>query len=157
MKKLKRVRPEDFDVESLMLAAREGRLFVDACENMVSKQEVITNVRAYVGRIRVLATPRFCSLVDELWEQILANDDIVDFLMPGPQARKCKSFNKYAVMRIIGVLRENGVYQMLSDPTFDALLEPDSKDSIYRKSLGEGVRQPVLMAELKKILWNLQL
>ena len=60
-------------------------------------------------------------------------------------------------MRIICVLRANGVYQMLSDPKYDALLEPDVKDSIYRKALGEGIRQSMIMAKLKEILWNFQL
>ena len=31
MKNLTRVRPEDFDVEALMVAAREGRLYIDEC------------------------------------------------------------------------------------------------------------------------------
>lgn len=31
MKSLKRVRPEDFGVEALMAAAREGRLYIDEC------------------------------------------------------------------------------------------------------------------------------
>lgn len=156
MKKLTRVRPEDFDVEALMAAAREGRLYIDECKNEVSKEQVIIKVRAYVGRIKVLATPKFCSLVDELWEQILTNEEFVNFFTPGTKAKKCKEFDKYNVMRIIGVLRENDVYQKLSDHKFDALLEPEVTDSCYRKSLGEGIGQSALMAELKKILWNLQ-
>ena len=43
--------------------------------------------------------------------------------MPKPKARKCKTFDKYGVMRIICVLREKGVYEHRSDPQFDALLE----------------------------------
>lgn len=118
---------------------------------------MIEEVRAYVQRIKVLATPNYRSLVDELWEHILTTDEFVDFLTPGTKAKKCRVFDKYKVMRIIGVLRENGVYQKLSDPKYDALLEPEVKDSIYRKSLGEGIGQSALMAKLKKILWNLQL
>ena len=49
----KRVRPEDFDVELLMAAAREGRLFIEVKKNDVSKEHIIKEVRAYVQRIRV--------------------------------------------------------------------------------------------------------
>lgn len=157
MKKLKRVRPEDYDAEALMAAAREGRVYIAENEECISKEQVVIAVRAYVQRINILATPNYASSVDELWEQILSTDEFVDFLMPGTRTRKCKTFNKYNVMRIIGVLRENGVYQLLSDPKFDALLEPDLTDSSYRKSLGKGIGQSALMAELKKILWKLQL
>ena len=157
-KTLKRVRPEDFDVQMQQLrqAAREGRLYIVEVKTIVSREQIIEEVRAYVGRIKVLTTPKYYSSVDEIWEQILSTNEFVDFLTPGTKARKCKLFDKYNVMRIIGVLRENGVYQNLSDHKFDALLEPEVKDSCYRKSLGEGLRQSALMAKLKKILWNLQ-
>ena len=156
-KSLKQVRPEDFNVKALLAAAREGRLYVDESKKIVNREQVIKDVLAYVSRIKVLATPEYDSSIDELWEQILAVDEFVDFLTPDTRARKCKAFDKYNVMRIIGVLRENGVYQKLSDPKYDAILEPEVKDSIYRKSLGEGIGQSFLMAKLKKILWNLQL
>ena len=69
---LKQVRPEDFDVETLMAAAREGRLYVDETEKTVSKEQVKREVRAYVARIKVFVTPKFRSSIDELWEKILA-------------------------------------------------------------------------------------
>ena len=109
MKTFKQVRPEDFDVELLMAAARDGRLYVDESRKTVSKEEVIDKVRAYVERIRDFVTPGFCSSVDELWENILACDEFVVFLTPSNKARMCRDFNKYHVMRIIGVLREKGV------------------------------------------------
>ena len=50
-KSLKQVRPEDFDVEVLMAAAREGRLYVDEGKNQVSREQVIVDVRANVACI----------------------------------------------------------------------------------------------------------
>ena len=157
MKKLKQVRPEDFDVEALLMAAREGRLYVDECKSEVSKEEVINNVRAHVARIKVFATPRCCSLVDELWEQILATKEFVEFLTPGSKARMCRDFDKYNVMRIIGVLREKGVYEQYSDHKFDALLEPDVKDSRYRRYLGMGIEQRSLLVKLRQIVNHFEL
>ena len=159
MKKLKRVHPEDLDVEVLLAAAREGRLYIDECKNEVSKEQVIVKVRAYVQRIKVFATPKCCSFVDELWEQILANDEFVMFLTPGSKARVCRDIDKYNVMRIIGVLREKGVYQQYSDYKFHALLEQTDKDSSFRKYLSKGIenRHRALLEKIRKIVEHYEL
>jgi hypothetical protein len=154
MKKLTRVRPEDFDVEALMAAAREGRLYVDEGKRIVNKETVKKEVCAYVARIGEFVTPRYRSSIDELWDQILACDDFIAFLTPSSKARKCREFDKYNVMRIIGVLRENGVYELYKDRKFDALLEPDVKDSNYRKYLGKGIDQRELLRIIRKMVEN---
>ena len=154
MRKLKQVRPEDFNVEQLMAAAREGRLYVDESRKTVSKDVVRKEVRAYVARIKVFVTKDFRSSVDELWEQILSCDEFIEFLTPGTKAKKCLLFDKYNVMRIIGVLREKGVYEPYSDRKYDALLEPDCKDSPYRKYLGSGINQRNLLLKIREIVAN---
>ena len=151
-KNLKLVRPEDFDVEQLMAAAREGRLYVDESKNTVSKEGVKREVRAYVARIKVFVCKNYKSSIDVLWEQILNSDELTTFLTPGSKAKKCRAFDKYGVMRIIGVLRENGVYESYNDRKYDALLEPDVKDSPYRKYLSKGIEQRYLLVLLKKIV-----
>lgn len=152
LKKLKQVRPEDFDVELLMAAAREGRLFVDEPKSTVSKEEVKREVRAYVARIRVFVTPKFRSSIDELWENIFQCDILMELLAPKPKARKCKTFDKYGVMRIICVLREKGVYEHRSDPQFDALLEGQGNDSPYRRYLGQGLEKQCQRVALRHIV-----
>ena len=111
LKKLKQVRPEDFDVKALLAAAREGRLYVDESKKELSRDVVIKEVRAYIGRIKVFATKKYNTSIDGLWEQILSTEDFVLFLTPSCKAKKCREFNKYSVMRIIGVLREKDVYE----------------------------------------------
>ena len=152
MKKLTRVRPEDFDVETLMAAAREGRLYVDECKNEVSREQVRIKVRAYVERIKVFVTKNYSSSVDELWECIFRCDVLMDMLMPKPRARKCRDFDKYGVMRIVGVLREKGVYEQRSDPQFDALLEERDKDSTYRRYLGQGLEMHSQLVAIRRIV-----
>lgn len=154
MKNLKQVRPEDFDVEALMAAAREGRLYVEDSRKSVNEEDIKSEVRAYVARIGPFVSKGFRSSVDDLWEQILTNDDFIALLTPGTKARKCKAFDKYNVMRIIGVLREKGVYKPYSDRKYDALLEPDSKDSPYRKYLGMGLEQRSLLKTIREIVEN---
>ena len=135
-----------------MAAAREGRLYVDESRIAVSKEKLIKDVRAYVGRIKPFVTKNYSSSVDELWEQILAIDDFVEYLMPGTKARLCKEFDKYNVMRIIGVLREKGVYEHYSDRKYGALLDPDVKESPYRRYLGMGIEQRALLVKIRKIV-----
>ena len=158
-KNMKQVHPEDFDVERLLTAAREGRLYVDENRTAVSREQVIKEVRAYVARIKVMATKRFSSSVDELWDEILANEGLVDFLMPGTKARKCTMFDKYNVMRIIGVLREKGVYESLNDSEYNCLLEQTRKDTSYRKYLGMGIenRQRHLLKTIRRIVADFEI
>lgn len=152
MKKLTRVRPEDFNVEALMAAAREGRLYVDERKQEVSKEQVIKEVRAYVGRIRVFVTNTYSSSIDELWEDVFRSDVLMKVLLPKPKARKCTVFDKYGVMRIVGVLREKGVYERRSDPQYNALLEEQGKDSPYRRYLGQGLEQRSEIVALRRIV-----
>ncbi|MBR3521307.1 MAG: hypothetical protein IKN75_02105 [Prevotella sp.] len=154
MRKLKQVRPEDFDAKVLLAAAREGKLYIDESEKQVSKEQLKRNVRAYVGRIKVFATPRYCLSVDGIWEQILNKDEFIAFLTPGSKARACRDFDKYNVMRIIGVLREKGVYQQYSDRKFNALLEQTDKDSPFRKFISIGIenRNRDLLVTIRKIV-----
>lgn len=155
MSKMKQVRPEDFDVEALMVAAREGRLFVDEKKKTVNKEQVKKDVRAYVARISPLVTRRYSLLIDELWDEIFSNDVLMDMIMPKTKARKCRKFDKYGVMRIVGVLRVKGVYEQRSDPQFDALLEQPGKDSPYRRYLGQGLEQRAQLLALRSIVETL--
>ena len=135
-----------------MAAAQKGRLYIDESKKEVSKEEIIKEVRAYVQRIKVFVTKAYSSKIDDLWENILANDDFVSFLSPGHKARKCQVFNKYNLMRIIGVLREKDVYERYSDRQYIALLEQTDKDSSYRCYLGAGINQRHLLLELRQIV-----
>ena len=98
-----------------------------------------------------------CWRVGEVWEQILCDDDFIDYLMPGSKATLCCDFNKYSVMRIVCVLREHGVYEQYSDRKYDALFEPEVKDSPYRKYLGKGINEHYLLIKIRKILCKIKI
>ena len=157
MKNFKQVRPEDFDVKALLAAAREGRLYVDESKKEVIRDIIIKEVRAYVERIKVLVTKEFSSSIDDIWEQILSMEDFMQLLTPSRKAKKCRKFNKYSVMRIIGVLREKGVYEYYNDSKYNAILEQTVKDTPYRKYLGMGLEQRHLLVEIRKIVAQYQL
>lgn len=159
MKKYKQIGLEEFDVKLLKAAAREGRLYIDVVETKkeVNKEKLVEEVRAYVARIKVFVTKAFSSSIDKIWELILANDVFVNYLTPGRNVQKCQVFNKYNVMRIICVLRENGVYEDYSGRKYDALLEPDLKDSPYRKYLYKGIEPRERIIEIRKIIVSCKL
>lgn len=120
MKEEWRVLPEDFDVVELWIASCEGRLYLEP--RKVGRTQIRKEVLLYVDRIRPLVSHIFRPYIDELWEQILACNEFMDYLTPS-KARKFRQFNKYNLMRIIGVLREAGVYEPYSDRKYNALLE----------------------------------
>ncbi len=135
-----------------MAAAQEGRLFIDDGTMAISKENIINEVRAYVQRIQPFITFRYRSQGDKLWGVILSDEEIVEYLMPNKRSRKCRMFNKYHLMGIICVLRNNGVYEHYSDRKYDALLEPDYNDSPYRKYLGMGIDQRKVLLKIRKIV-----
>ena len=139
-------------MEALLAAAREGRLYVDENKKEISWDVIIKEVRTYVGRIETLVTKEFSSSIDDLWEQILTTEDFQVLLTPSCKARKCKEFNKYGVMRIIGVLREKGVYEDFNDTKYNNILEQTDKDTPYRKYLRMGLEQHHLLVKLRQIV-----
>ena len=144
-------------MKALLAAAREGRLYVDENKKEVSRDIITQEVRAYVGRIKVLVTKEFSSSIDDLWERILSTEEFVELLTPSCKAKKYRIFNKYSVMRIIGVLREKGVYEYYNDSKYNALLEQTNIDTPYRKYLGMGFEQRHLLVEIRKIVAQYQL
>ena len=105
----------------------------------------------------MFVTRQYRSSIDDLWDQILSCDDFVSFLTPSSKTRKCQDFNKYNVMCIIGVLRENDVYERYSDYKFNAILEQTNKDTPYRKYLGKGLEERHLLVKLRQIVSKYQL
>lgn len=156
-KQLKQVSPEDFDVRMLMQAAREGRLYFEEKEKTVSREYIINNVRAYIQRISPLATRRYRSVIDMLWEEIFQSDVLLELLMPKPKARKCKDFDKYGVMRLIGVLREKDVYEHYSARKYMSLLEQSNIDCSYRCYLGMGLEERSMLVKIRQIVAQFEL
>ena len=149
MNNLERVRPEDFDVAELWQAAREGNLFIVKTVKPADCETAKKNVRAYVQRIDSFVTRPFRASIDALWEDVFSCDELMALLMPKPRAKKCRDFDKYSVMRIIGVLREHGVYEQYSDRKFMALLEQTEEEREAFGTLRAGI-DPVFDAYVYK-------
>jgi len=157
MKKEIQVTPENFNVKLLYKAACEGRLrlIVDDYETDQVGFD-IDEMRAYVQRIKPFVTHQYKNVVDDIWEQVLSTAEFIELLKPERKPRKCKVFNKYSVMRLIGVLRELGVYEQRSDRKFNALLEQTTQDSPYRKYLSMGLARHDFLVKLRQIVTQIQ-
>ena len=138
----------------VLAAAREGRLMMKPKERPVpGRAEVVERVRAYVKQIDSLAQRRWAGRVGMVWEAILEEKDFVDLLMPGPKTRKCREFNKYSVMRLVGVLRSHGVYDdCVNDSQLCAALEHTAKDTAYRSYIGAGLETRELRQLMTEVL-----
>ena len=88
------VRPEDLYNEEILLAAQEGRLFIDSKAGTIDRETINNNIRAYVHRIDSLVTRRFSASIDALWDVIFRHDGLMAVMMPKPRARKCRDFDK---------------------------------------------------------------
>lgn len=101
---LKKVRPEDFDADALLRAAREGRLFIQP----VSQEQPLTEVINYVERIRQYATTPH---VREIWEAILSHERLAPLFRLTRYSAKRGQINWYRVTAVVCLLREKGVYR----------------------------------------------
>ena len=138
--------------EEVLALWQEGRLYIKD-KKEIDKNKVRELILAYVSQISLFATHDFRTNINDIWERILAREEFAEFLAPTPKARKFKDFNKYNVMRIIGVLREAGVYEPHTDLAYIAKLEHTDKDNSYRCYLSKGIEQRSLRKELRALLF----
>ena len=101
---LQKVRPEDFDTDALLRAAREGRLFIQP----VCHEQPLTDVLDYVERIRKYATNTH---VREIWEAILNHEQLAPLFRFNRYAATRGQINWYRVTAMVCLLREKGVYR----------------------------------------------
>lgn len=154
-RRLRKVSVKDVEknYEMLMAAAREGRLFVAPKGEAVTRREVVENVRRYVAQIDGCASRQYRDRISLLWDVILGKEEFVDMLMPDYRAIKFRLFNKYGVMRIVGVMHAKGVYdEALTDVRLCSMLEHTEGDNSYRAFLGRGIDNRQLLTELRMII-----
>ena len=154
-KKLRKVSKNEVrnNIQLLLAAASEGRLFIASKPTAATRQEVVENVRRYVSQLDDCATTTYRGKMGMLWEGILGKDEFVDMLMPGNKLRKFRDFNKYGVMRIVGVLHAKGVYdEIFTDSVLCEKLEHTNGDNSYRSFLGRGLESRILLASLRDVI-----
>ncbi len=148
MTELIKVNPEGLDDETILGGIREGK-YILCLTNEISSEERINKIRDYVARIDSLVTPKFKESIDELWNDIFQSEILMAIL--AKHSNNSKVFNKNNLMRIIGIMRENDVYEHYTDPQFNALLERTGPNGKHRRFLSDGLEREPRM-ELKRII-----
>ena len=151
-KKLRKVVREDLKhMDWFLTAIDEGRVRIEITDDSVSRHAVINNVRAYVARIEGIVAKKYQDSINSLWDRLLETDNVVDMMMPSARAIKCREFDKYNVVRVIGVLMEHGFYDYHEQQDIMEMLEGDRENS-YRCYLGKGIDDADLGREIRDIL-----
>lgn len=116
-----------------------GKVFRIKTVNKLS-EETISQILSYVGKINSLVNPKWKGGIQTLWLQILNHKELSHLFFSKPQSKKCKEFEKNNVLRIVGILRENNVYQNHYNNTqIHRLIENTNKDSNLRVVIGNGL------------------
>ena len=145
------------NMDEMIAAAREGRLLLMPKEHkQPQREDVLNSVRAYVSEIECFARRGWDGRVKDVWETIFKDEVFYNMLLPGSKTRKFREFNKYGVMRIVGMLRSFGVYdECINDSQLCKALERTSKDSSYRSYIGLGFDSRENRQALQRILYNI--
>lgn len=153
-KKYISVLPKDLErnLEFYIKAAKEGRVLLDVAPVETNREVVSKKVRAYVERIRGKVCRSFRSSIDQIWDDIFADDELMAILMPNNKTRKCRDFNKNGVFRILGVLINHKVYEELNERTYSHILEETSEDTSYRSYIGRGLDSRTALASIRRIV-----
>ena len=152
MGKIRKVVREDLKhMDWFLTAIDEGRVRIEITDDSVSRHAVINNVRAYVARIEGIVAKKYRDSIKCLWDRLLETDKVADMMMPSARARKCLEFDKYNVVRVIGVLMEHGFYDYHEQQDIMEMLEGERENS-YRSYLGKGIDDAVIRREIRAIL-----
>lgn len=152
MGKIRKVVREDLKhMDWFLTAIDEGRVRIEITDDSVSRHAVINNVRAYVARIEGIVAKKYRDSIKCLWDKLLETDEVADMMMPSARARKCREFDKYNVVRVIGVLMEHGFYDYHEQQDIMEMLEGERENS-YRSYLGKGIEDAGLRRDIRAIL-----
>lgn len=125
MRKLLKVHPEDFDVKTLLAAAREGRLYIEETDIEAARRRQLEHCQCeamnYVSCIDEYVAPEWKPYIKELWTSIL-NDALFTPQLMLQKGRNQGQLNKYLITIIVDCLRAMRIYQC------ENLLELHKKD-----------------------------
>ncbi len=133
-----RVRPEDFDAEKLLAAAREGRLYVDMTDEETAVEQLLKQRKLealdYVNSIDEYVVPEWQPHIKMLWTTLL-DDPLFTPLLVLQKGKHQGLLNRYLVTNIVFHLQVLNVYQCNSLIELHKKLEGvNEKNSIYKSA-----------------------
>ena len=149
---LQPVLPEDFkDMEGLLRAAHEGRLFmVPPTPSAESAEQRIAEILAYVDRLSPYALN---AQVHEIWVSILHDEQLQSLFFLTRYSRKCGQVNWYRVTVVVCLLHEQGVYrQDMKAVQLHCLLEGSEHRTNYYSGMSRYLLERPEIRVVKRIL-----
>ena len=132
---MRRLSLEEFDVNLLRILTQEGRVYVDLpyeVDEDVFKCEIL----GYVRPINAYVTDAWHEDIDELWETIVNNEQLLNFLVM-KKGSHAGHMNRYAVTSLVCRMQNLNVYRKdVSMLTLHLQLEGVKKKNKYYMSCG---------------------
>ena len=149
---LQPVLPEDFEnLESLLRAAHEGRLFIATpTPSIETVEQRIDEILAYVDRISPYALNGH---VHAIWEAILHDEQLQPLFFLTRYSRKRGQVNWYRVTAMVCLLHEQGVYrQDMKAVQLHCLLEGSEHRTNYYSGMSRYQLEWPQIRIIKRIL-----
>ena len=104
---------EDFNIDTLREAFRQGRLYIrtEAKSATSIREEGIQAILRYVSRIHACASPAYASSIHQLWEEILHSPELGDLFFLNRYSSNRGQPNWYRVNAVVTVLLEHNIYR----------------------------------------------
>lgn len=113
-KRFKQIRPNEFDMQELLLLAKEGRLYIKQTTEEKSeetiREEGIRTILQYVSHIDACVSEKYLSDISQLWEKILRSPDLGDLFFLNRYKCNRGLPNWYRVNVVMVFLLEQNVY-----------------------------------------------
>ena len=149
---LQPVLPEDFkDMEGLLRAAHEGRLFmVPPTPSAESAEQRIAEILTYVDRLSPYALN---AQVHEIWVSILHDEQLQPLFFLNRYSRTRGQVNWYRVTVVVCLLHEQGVYrQDMKAVQLHCLLEGSEHRTNYYSGMSRYLLERSEIRVVKRIL-----
>ena len=157
-KRFKQIRPNEFDMQELMLLAKEGRLYIkqtieEKTETTI-REEGIRSILQYVSHIDECVSEKYLSNIRQLWEQILHSPELEDLFFLNRYKNTRGQPNWYRVNVVMVFLLEQNVY---CRDTYTAMelhmkMEQTDKRTKFYTGMGRYLLENKERSILKKML-----
>lgn len=157
-KRFKQIDPNEFDVQELLLLAKEGRLYIKQITEEKSetniREEGIRSILQYVSRIDECASEKYRSNIRKLWERILRSPELEDLFFLNRYKSNRGMPNWYRVNVVMAFLLEQNVYckDIYAVMELHMKMEQTDKRTKFYTGMGRYLLENKERSILKKML-----
>ena len=157
-KRFKQIRPNEFDMQELLLLAKEGRLYIKQITEEKSetniRDEGIRSILQYVSRIDECASEKYRPNIRKLWERILHSSELGDLFFLNRYKSNRGQPNWYRVNVVMAFLLEQNVYckDIYTVMELHMKMEQTDKRTKFYTGMGRYLLENKERSILKKML-----